>query len=101
MSEYAALIGIDWADSKHDLCLIDPQTLRREASQLHHSPKTIDEWANALRARFGGHQIAVCLEQSRGRKRSRVPCAPTTASRLMLVAIAEGVVIVVERIALL
>lgn len=66
MIQYAALIGIDWADQKHDICLIDPQTLRREASQLRHSSKTIDEWAHALRARFGGQQIAVCLEQSRG-----------------------------------
>lgn len=60
MAEYAALIGIDWADSKHDLCLIDPQTGRREASVLCHSPKTIDEWATALRARFGGQQVAAC-----------------------------------------
>jgi transposase len=66
MSEYAALIGIDWADSKHDICLIDPQTGQREASVLRHSPKTIDEWATALRARFGGRLLAVCLEQSRG-----------------------------------
>lgn len=66
MSEYAALIGIDWSDQKHDLCLIEPRTSRREAAILHHSPKSIDEWAAALRARFGGRQIAVCLEQSRG-----------------------------------
>jgi hypothetical protein len=66
MSEYAALVGIDWSDSKHDICLIDPATGRREASQLRHSPKSIDEWATALHARFGGQPIAVCLEQSRG-----------------------------------
>lgn len=66
MTQYAALVGIDWADSKHDISLIDTQTLRREAAQLRHSPKTIDEWANALRARFNGQPVAVCLEQSRG-----------------------------------
>lgn len=66
MSEYAALIGIDWADAKHDICLIDPATGRREACVLRHSAKTIDEWATALRARFGGQKVAVCLEQSRG-----------------------------------
>jgi transposase len=66
MNEYAALIGIDWADSKHDICLIEPATLRREASILRHLPKSIDEWANALCARFSGQRIAVCLEQSRG-----------------------------------
>jgi transposase len=66
MSDYAALIGIDWADSKHDICLIDPATGQHEASILRHSSQTIDEWATTLRARFGGEQIAVCLEQSRG-----------------------------------
>ena len=66
MPEYAALIGIDWSDAKHDICLLDPQTGRREASILRHSSQTIDEWAAALRARFGGQKVAVCLEQSRG-----------------------------------
>jgi transposase len=66
MTEYAALIGIDWADARHDICLIDPATGRREASQLRHSPNSIDEWAAALRARFSGQRIAVCLEQARG-----------------------------------
>ncbi|MDQ3257660.1 MAG: IS110 family transposase [Acidobacteriota bacterium] len=66
MADYAALIGIDWSDAKHDICLLDPQTARRETSILRHSSQTIDEWAAALRARFGGQQVAVCLEQSRG-----------------------------------
>jgi transposase len=66
MSEYAALVGIDWADSKHDICLIIPATLEREASILRHSPDSLDEWAFSLGARFAGQQIAVCLEQARG-----------------------------------
>jgi transposase len=66
MAEYAALLGIDWADRKHDLCLIDSATGRREASVLPHSPQEIDRWATNLRARFGGQPVAVCLEQSRG-----------------------------------
>ncbi|MDT5060474.1 MAG: hypothetical protein QOH63_933 [Acidobacteriota bacterium] len=66
MSEYAALIGIDWADQKHDICLIDSATTQREAGVLRHSPQAIQEWAAGLRHRFGGQKIAVCLEQSRG-----------------------------------
>jgi transposase len=66
MSEYAALIGIDWADSKHDICLIDFAGDKREASVLRHSPKSIDEWALSLQVRFAGQKIAICLEQSRG-----------------------------------
>ncbi len=66
MPDFAALLGIDWADKKHDLCLIDTATGRREASVLPHSPQAIAEWAVALRARYGGHPVAICLEQSRG-----------------------------------
>lgn len=66
MTEYAALLGIDWADKKHDVCLSDPATGRREASILPHSPHEIDEWATTLRQRYHGRQVAVCLEQSRG-----------------------------------
>lgn len=66
MTDYAALIGIDWSDKKHDLCLIDPQTGRREAAILRHAPEAIGEWAAALRARFEGRPVAVCLEQARG-----------------------------------
>ena len=61
MAEYAALIGIDWADTKHDISLIDLATGQHEASLLRHSSQTIDEWATALRARFHGQRIAVCL----------------------------------------
>ena len=66
MAQYAALLGIDWSDKKHDLCLIDTVTGKRESSLLPHSPQAIDEWATALRARYGSKPIAVCLEQSRG-----------------------------------
>jgi transposase len=66
MADFAALLGIDWSDKKHDLCLIDSATGKREASVLPHSPQAIDEWASALRTRFGGQSVAVCLEQSRG-----------------------------------
>src|SRR5829696_3031104 len=66
MTDFAALLGIDWADRKHDLCLIDTVTGKREASTLPHSPRAIEEWAVALRSRFDGRPVAVCLEQSRG-----------------------------------
>ena len=66
MADFAALVGIDWSDQKHDLRLIETATGKREASVLPHSPQQIDEWATALRARSDGQPVAVCLEQSRG-----------------------------------
>jgi len=66
MTDFAALVGIDWSDRKHDICLIDVTSSRREPSVLPHSPQAIDEWATGLRSRYGGRPVAVCLEQSRG-----------------------------------
>ncbi len=64
--EFAALIGIDWSDKKHDSCLVDTATGAQELSVVKHPPESLDEWARSLRTRFGGAQVAVCLEQSRG-----------------------------------
>lgn len=66
MTEYAALVGIDWADQKHDICLLDLSCDKREATLLRHSAQSLDQWARRLQVRFAGQQIAVCLEQSRG-----------------------------------
>lgn len=63
---YAALIGIDWSDAKHDICLVETATGTQELSVVKHTPEALNEWARALRSRFGGAQVAVCLEQSRG-----------------------------------
>ena len=66
MDEFAAYLGIDWLDQKHDLCLIDSATGKKESSILTHSPEAIDDWAIRLHAHFSGQRVAVCLEQSRG-----------------------------------
>jgi transposase len=61
LSHYAAIVGIDWADRKHDLCVRvtdAPDTF----TVLDHCPDAIDTWAMDLRARFGGKPIAVCIE---------------------------------------
>jgi len=63
---FAALIGLDWADQKHDLCLVDTASGSRELSVIAHTPEALNEWARSLRARFNGTKVALCLEQSRG-----------------------------------
>ena len=65
MSEYAALVAIDWADQQHAVCLLDPSSGKREHSIVKHTPQALQEWALSLRQRFAG-PIAVGLEQSRG-----------------------------------
>jgi len=66
MSEFAALVSIDWADQKHAVCLYDESTGEREQSFVTHTPTALQQWANGLRQRCNGRPIAVCLEQSRG-----------------------------------
>ncbi|PYS76150.1 MAG: IS110 family transposase [Acidobacteria bacterium] len=65
-AHFAAHIGLDWSDQKHDICLVDAATGSQELSSIKHQPEALDEWARALRTRFGGGRVAVCLEQSRG-----------------------------------
>jgi transposase len=65
-STFAAFIGIDWADRKHDVCLQVPGEPGPEASVLEHRPTAIDAWARQLRERFGGRPVAVCLELAQG-----------------------------------
>ena len=64
--EFAAFIGIDWADEKHDLCLLPAEGGVPHHSTLAQKPAEIAAWAAELRQRCGGRLVAVCLEQSRG-----------------------------------
>src|SRR5215510_2897635 len=63
---FAAFIGIDWADARHDGCLQAAGTARRECFQLEHTPEAIDAWVTTLRTRFNGQPVAVCLELNKG-----------------------------------
>ena len=63
MSEYAALVAIDWADQQHAVCLSDPSIGAREQTIVKHTPAALQAWALGLRQRFAGAPIAVCLEQ--------------------------------------
>ena len=62
---FLALVGIDWADKKHDFCLQAADSDQREFGILPHSPEAIAQWAHSLRRRFPG-AIAVCLEIAKG-----------------------------------
>jgi transposase len=66
LTPYAALIGLDWADQKHDRALRVPGTTALERSTLQHTPEAIATWVASLRQRFGTGKIAIGLEQSRG-----------------------------------
>ena len=63
---YAAFIGIDWSDQKHDYCLSAVGCEFPEPGQIDSRPEAIHAWVNQLRQRFSGEQVAICLEQSKG-----------------------------------
>ena len=65
LSQYTAVIGIDWADKKHDVCVQDMATGKRRLSQVRHRAEDLDEWARSLQRRFGG-PIAIAVELSKG-----------------------------------
>jgi transposase len=66
IGEFAAFVGIDWADAKHNVCLQAAGSQKREFSVLEHQPDTIDEWVSTLRTRFKEQPIAICLELNKG-----------------------------------
>ena len=61
----AVVVGIDWADTEHVVCVID-QNDRPQIGTLQQSPEAIDEWVAELGRRFPGKTIAIALEQSKG-----------------------------------
>ena len=88
--DYAAFIGVDWADKKHDVCLWVPGTEKRERLVLEHRPEAIQAWAKQLRQRFGGALVAVSVELQQGPLVSALlehdflvlfPVKPTTVGR--------------------
>lgn len=65
-TKFAALIGIDWADTKHDICELNQQTNKQQLSIISSQPKSINAWASGLKTKYPGQQVAVACELKRG-----------------------------------
>jgi hypothetical protein len=63
---FAAFVGLDWADAKHEVCLQATGTAQREFLRLEPSPEEMNAWVQTLRTRFNGQPVAVCLEFTKG-----------------------------------
>ena len=66
IDKLAAFVGIDWGDREHAGCLCAVGSDKLEEFTLKHKPAELDNWAIALRKRFQGRTVVVCLEQSKG-----------------------------------
>ena len=65
LSAFTAVIGIDWADKKHDVCVQALGSDERQFSRIPHQVDKLDEWAQTMYLRHGG-QMAVALELAKG-----------------------------------
>jgi len=64
--EFAAYIGLDWADRAHVIRLRCAGSQAVEQREVTHTPEALAAWVSELQQRFGGRPVAVALEQSRG-----------------------------------
>ena len=63
---FAAFVGIDWADAKHDGCLQTAASTKRAYCQLEHTPEAIDAWGTTRRTRCNGPPVAIGLALNKG-----------------------------------
>ncbi len=63
---FAAWIGLDWSDKKHDVALQAVDSDKVELSVVAHTPEAIHAWVAQLRQRFEGQKVALCTEQKQG-----------------------------------
>ena len=64
--DFAAFVGIDWSDKKHDICIRVPGQANPERAVIEHRPEAIQAWAEKLRTRFGGAPVAISVELQEG-----------------------------------
>jgi transposase len=64
--QFAAFVGIDWADRKHVWCLQAAGSAKRESGELEHKVEAVEAWVGQLCQRFGHRPIAVAVEQVKG-----------------------------------
>jgi transposase len=66
VDDFAVLIGIDWADKKHDVCehVLDSQ--KYHYSIIKSKPEALHDWAMSLKQRYPSQKIAVACELKKG-----------------------------------
>lgn len=62
---YSVYVGIDWANDKHDLCIQQANSDKRQFKVIKHSSNTVNDWIIKLHKQYKG-QIAMALELYKG-----------------------------------
>ena len=66
VDDFAAIVGIDWADKKHDICELPAGTRDYQWSVISSKPDQLHAWAMALEKRYPNQLIAVACELKKG-----------------------------------
>ncbi len=66
INNFAAIIGIDWADKKHDVCEIPNRSQICQYNVIANKPQALNDWAISLTERYPGQSVAVACELKKG-----------------------------------
>lgn len=64
IDQFAAHVGLDWADKKHDIC-VQFKNGDRIFHVIEHTPEALDIWLNELHQKAKG-RIAIAVELKKG-----------------------------------
>jgi len=70
LGDYAALIGIDWADQQHALATLAlplQNQAQPELSTLEHKTDALIQWISSIQERFAGGRIAIAIRAAQRR----------------------------------
>lgn len=66
ISDFSVLVGIDWADKKHDVCEHIIGTDKYHYSIISSQSESLHDWAMSLKKRYPDQSIAVACELTKG-----------------------------------
>jgi len=66
INDFSVLVGIDWADKKHDVCEHVIGTDKYHYSIISSQPESLHDWAMSLKKRYPDQSIAVACELTKG-----------------------------------
>jgi len=64
--DFELLIGVDWADKKHDICEYDVGSHHYQFAVIPHTPDAIQGWLLSLQERYPGKRFAIACELTKG-----------------------------------
>jgi transposase len=65
-TQYALLLGIDWADVEHEVCWWNSMTQQRDHQKVKQDPNALHDWLGTLQQQYPGQKIAIAVEQKQG-----------------------------------